>query len=167
LSPSLAQATAELMASAQAKKTASSGGSSSLGEPQPMNILQVEDLLAVPGFTPEMLDKLKDFVVVLPRKTGINVNTAPAEVLAAVIDTLTVSDAAALVVAREKAYFTSVSDFTRRLEKPISSGSGQIAVVTNYFLIYGNVRLNRAAMNMQALIERNGTTTIVRWIRES
>ena len=41
-------------------------------------------------------------------------------------------------------------------------------VKTGYFLVNGNVRLNRAGMQMQALIERNGTIAPkVIWIRES
>jgi general secretion pathway protein K len=168
--PALAQATADLMASAQSKAATSSGGSntSSQSGPQPMNILQMDDLLAVPGFTPEALAKLKDFIVVLPRPTAINVNTAPAEVLSARVDTLSLPEAAALVAGRENAYFKDISDFRDRSQKPEAV---QIAVITNYFLVNGNVRLNRAAMDMQALIERTGSganvSTKVIWIRES
>ena len=43
--------------------------------------LEVEDLLAVKGFTPEIVNKLRPFVTVLPDPTPVNVNTAPPEVL--------------------------------------------------------------------------------------
>jgi len=121
-------------------------------------------LLAVPGFTPVMLAKLQDFVVVLPRATPINVNTAPAEVLSARIDTLPLSQATALVAMRDKAYFKDTADFAQRAGV---SGAGQISVMTNYFLVNGNVRLNRAGMRMQSLIERNGLSTKIIWIREN
>lgn len=172
LNPSLALATAELMASAQKPGSTSTGGSpvptSTSTGPQPLNILYVDDLLAVPGFTPEALDKLRDFVIVLPKSTPINVNTAPAEVLAAKIETLQLPDATALVTARERAWFVDTTDFIQRLPgKTLPSGAGQISVTTGYFLINGNVRLNRAALDMEALIERNGPNTKVVWIREN
>ncbi|RJG04908.1 general secretion pathway protein GspK [Noviherbaspirillum cavernae] len=167
--PALAQATANLMASAQARtatgdSTATAPSAVGQSSPQPLNILQVDDLLAVPGFTPEALARIRDFIVVLPKATPVNVNTAPAEVLAARIDTLSLSEATALVAARNKAWFTDPSDFAQRSGK---SGAGQIAVTTGYFLVNGNVRLNRAAMDMQSLIERSGTSTKVIWIREN
>lgn len=170
LNPSLALATAELMASAQKPGSASTAGgvvSTSTGA-QPLNILHVDDLLAVPGFTPEALDELRDFIIVLPRATPVNVNTAPAEVLSAKVETLQLSDATALVAGREKAWFMDTTDFIQRLPgKTLPTGAGQISVTTGYFLINGNVRLNRAALDMQALIERNGPSTKVVWIREN
>jgi general secretion pathway protein K len=51
-----------------------------------LRFTQVDDLLSVPGYTPEMVNKLRSYVIALPRKSGIttiNLNTAPAEVLAA------------------------------------------------------------------------------------
>jgi general secretion pathway protein K len=193
LNPALAQATADTMAAAQNKPAAPSGPRSSAtggttsatsatsatsttsttsttapGSKQALDIAYVDDLLAVPGFTPEMLAKVKDFLVVLPIATAVNVNTAPAEVLAARIDTLSLSEAAVLVATREKAWFRDVSDMTQRLGRSIPQT--QIAFKTNYFLVNGNVRLNRAALEMQALIKRsdpggNPTTEVV-WIRE-
>jgi general secretion pathway protein K len=173
LNPSLAQATATTMAAGQksttttgtTSTTTTSTGTSSMGQSsQPLGITQVDDLLAVPGFTPAMLDRLRDFVIVLPRTTPVNVNTAPAEVLSARVGTLSLAEATALVAARDKAYFKDTADFAQR--SGVTNASG-IDVATSYFLINGNVRLNRAAMKMQSLIERNGTNTKVIWIREN
>ena len=166
--PALAQAAANLMASAQ-RKPPEGGRDPDSSSSQPMRIMHTEDLLAVPGFTPAILDSIRDFIVVLPSPTKINVNTAPGEVLAARIDTLSVSDAAALVTARERAWFRNEAEFTQRLQtqgKQLGTGSGQIAVNTNYFLVNGNVRLNRAGMRMQALIDRTDRNPKVVWIRE-
>jgi general secretion pathway protein K len=141
------------------------------GQKQALDIAYVDDLLAVPGFTPEMLAKLKDFLVVLPTQgmlTTVNVNTAPAEVLAARIDTLSLSEAAVLVSTREKNWFRDVNEVSQRLGRSIPQAP--IGFKTNYFLVNGNVRLNRAALEMQALIRRSDSgpnpTTDVIWIRE-
>jgi general secretion pathway protein K len=168
LSPALAQATADLMAAAP-KKPGDAANSTS----QPMNIRQVDDLLAVPGFSAEIFNKVKDFVVVLPGFTPINVNTAPAEVLAARIDTLSLSDANALVASRKKAYFRTAAEFLDRLTgRQPSEGTSQISVSTGFFIVNGNVRLNRAALQVQSLIQRDGVrpgpiTTKLLWIREN
>ncbi|MGE5651085.1 MAG: type II secretion system minor pseudopilin GspK [Bacillota bacterium] len=181
--PSLAQAAADMMATAQAaaapvaatgtKPATPAAPVSSSSSKKPLDILQVDDLLAVPDFTPEALAAIKDFIVVLPQSTKINVNTAPAEVLAARIGTLSLSEATALVAARESAWFKDVPDFEQRLQgKTIDAADKQqLTVSTNYFLVNGNVRLNRAGMQMQSLIERSGSgalpTTQIIWIRES
>jgi general secretion pathway protein K len=127
LNPSLALATATLKSTAQ--KSLMSGGDS-----QPMDIQQVDDLLAVPGFSEEMLNKIKDFVVVLPEVTPINVNTAPAEVLAAKIDSLSLSDAQGLVASRQRAFFLSTADFVNRIPgKKADINANNIDIKTNYF----------------------------------
>jgi general secretion pathway protein K len=157
----LAQAAAELVAGGQRRVGLAAAGSTRMG------VEHVDDLLAAPGFTPEALERLREFVVVLPGMRRINVNTAAPEVLAARIDTLSMSDAAALVAARERAWFTNESDFVTRMQgKALSSGTGQVSVSTGYFLVNGHVRMSRAEMDMQALIERSGTVTRLLWIRE-
>jgi len=163
LNPGLAQATADAMAAAWPGKSGASTDSAG----QPMPFTQVDDLLAVPGFNPQALAKLKEFVILLPRVTPVNVNTAPPEVLAARIDTLSVSDANVLVGMRKSASFRDVADFLQRAPgKPSNVSGNEIAVASSYFLVNGNVRMNRASLAVQTLIERNGVNTRLIWVRE-
>jgi general secretion pathway protein K len=167
LDPSLAQATADAMAAAQRIASSNAQNSANQTGPLPMNLTQVDDLLAVPGFTPEILDNLKDFVIFLPSATPINVNTAPAEVLAARIGSLSLSDAAELVANRKTASFRDVADFSNRFQgKPLAVPSKQLSVTTNYFLVNGKVRMSRAGLDVQALLSRSGAGTSLIWIRE-
>lgn len=175
LNPALAQATADVMAAAQRKPEVAAANSGSQSGPQPMNLTQLDDLLAVPGFSPEMLDKLKDFVIFLPLATPVNVNTAPVEVLAARIKSLSLSDATALLASRNTASFRDLADFAHRLPgrfdglrtgKSFSASASEASVTTHYFLVNGKVRMNRAGLEVQALIERNGANTKLIWIRE-
>lgn len=167
LNPALAQATADEMVAAQKSSAASTASGNSQSGPQLMNLTQVDDLLAVPGFTPEILDQLKDFVIFLPQATPVNINTAPAEVLAGRIDGLTLADATAMVTLRNTTSFRDLADFSQRLPgKSLSASASQASVMTNYFLIKGKVHMNRAGLEVQALIARNGTTTKLIWIRE-
>jgi len=164
IDPALAQATANVMAAAQQKPAANDANAVSQSGPLPMNLTQADDLLAVPGFTPEMLAKIKDFVIFLPRATPVNVNTAPAEVLSA-ISTLSISDATALVASRNTATFRNPSDFMMLLHGNHLIVAG-VSVSTNYFLVNGKVSMSRAESEIQSLIERNGANTKLIWIRE-
>ena len=167
LDPALAQATADMMAAAQKKPATATDDPGNRSGPLPMNLVQVDDLLAVPGFTPQAFGKVKNFVIFLPRATPVNVNTAPAEVLAARIDGLELADATTLVASRDTASFRHIADFTERLaDKSLSVSNLEASIMTNYFLVNGKVRMSRAELEVQALIERNGANTKLVWIRE-
>lgn len=158
----LAQATAELMAAAQKTPVIVANQTA----PQPINLNQIEDLLAVQGFTPAILESLKPFVIFLPQITPVNVNTAPVEVIAAKFN-LPPSDATALITSRNTATFKDTADFATRLPgKNLGKLDSPSSVTSNYFLVNGKVRISRAGLNMQALIERNAGQTKLIWIRE-
>jgi general secretion pathway protein K len=160
LNPNLARTTAQMMAETQIKP-ADSGQNS---ETRLLGLAYVDDLLAVPGFSPPALEKLREFVILLPRgDVAVNANTAPAEVLAAKFDGMSVSEANALVAQRQAASFKAGDP---RLAGKDVLGR-QLDVKTSYFLVNGTVKMSRAGLTVQALIERNGTQTKVIWVRES
>ena len=178
IEPGLAQKTADLMratAPVAAPPPAAPGAATATApmQAQPtatsqqMPVTQVDDLLAVEGFTPEQVERLRQFVVVLPRATPVNVNTASAEVLSAKIPNLTTGEAAALVMARQTASFRTMADFNQRLSgSGTSAPANSLSVSTNFFLVNGRVSMSRAGLDVQALIERNGARTNVIWVRE-
>ena len=137
----------------------------------PMKFLAVDDLLTVPGFTPTMVERLRPFVIVLPDVTPVNVNTAPAEVLASLIPNMTVSEANSLVVRRQRAAWRGESYFAAEIGegRPLTPGSW--GVKSDWFLVNSRIRLDRAALDAEALIHRfptliaGGGTQVV-WIRQ-
>jgi general secretion pathway protein K len=140
--------------------------------PPMLAMTQVEDLLAVPGFTPEAVEKLRNLVIFLPQAgTQVNINTAPPEVLAAVIENISASDAAVIVATRTNASFRNTGDLALRLPGIPAVGSSKLGVTSEYFLVNGRVRLSRAALQIQALIKRSGRgpspKTQVIWTREN
>lgn len=172
LDPGLAQATAAVLVAGQSQAVAAAGatapvsGSAGAAAAQTIGISQVDDLLAVPGFSPAAYAKIKDFVTVLPMATPVNINTTSAEVLAAIIDTLSPSAAADLIASRDRAYFRDSADLGQRLPGTAIDNS-RIAFATSFFLVTGKVRIGRAALEMLALIQRNGPNTNIVWIREN
>lgn len=69
----------------------------------------VEELLLVEGFTPEMLETLRPHVTVWGQEK-VNINTATAQVLAALVEETTAADAEAIVDARNGIPFENLED---------------------------------------------------------
>ncbi|ATG18621.1 Type II secretion system protein K [Ralstonia mannitolilytica] len=150
----------------------SGGGSEASNGPRPLD--SVDSLLTIPGYTADIVRKLRPYVIVLPTRTPINANTASAEVLAAVIPNLGLDRARALVQARDRAYFRNIGDVTNQL-RGIAPGADTTAaanlldVQTHYFLVYGMARHERAQIGEVALVSRgdpvNNTATRIVWVR--
>ncbi len=162
LDPRLASAAAGAMAAAKAGSTDAPNAG-----PAQIDFAYVDDLLAVPGFTPETLRILKDYAVVLPEATPVNVNTAPPEVIAAQLESLSLTGAAAIVASRKQAYFRDVNDFLRRFPgRQASASPNAISVSTDYFIVNGNVRINQASLQIASLVRRSRGDAKVIWVRD-
>ncbi|PRC92862.1 type II secretion system minor pseudopilin GspK [Solimicrobium silvestre] len=174
MDPGLATATANMVASTQAKATQfNSDGSvgAAAVSAKILALTQVDDLLAIPGFTPATVAKLRELVVFLPVATPININTASAQVISARIAGISLSDAQQIVTARNQAYYKDLTDLAARWTNskvPIPA-AGVVNTQTNYFIVHGHVQLDRSALDVDALIERtpiSGATRVV-WVREN
>lgn len=135
---------------------------------QPIGLVRVEDLLAVSGFTPQAIEQLRDYVIILPVATALNVNTAPAELLSALVPGLSLSDAAAMVNTRKRNWYLDVAGFTSQPQMKGKTAAVTPVVRSDYFLAYSRVKLDRATLDTQALLKRPGRipATTVEWIRE-
>ncbi|MYN10265.1 type II secretion system minor pseudopilin GspK [Pseudoduganella aquatica] len=172
LNPGLAQAVADEVALSQpaAPNPSPSGGApqSSVSSREPLELIRVEDLLAVAGFTPQAVEKLREFVIVLPGRSKVNVNTAPPEVLASLVENYSVSEAATLVQFRLRTPFIGVSAFTGALAqngRSLPAGL-EVDIKSDYFLVLTHVKLDRAALDAQSLIFRAPKAPTLQWMRE-
>nr|WP_315486069.1 type II secretion system minor pseudopilin GspK [uncultured Undibacterium sp.] len=151
------------------------GGDSTFGlsaglnsEVQFLKFSQIDDLLSVPGFTPQMIGQLKNFVTVLPVETKINVNTTSAEVLSARLENVSMSDAALMIATRDRTYFLDFERFKLNFPDKVEANADQVLDFrTKYFVINGRVKLNRSLLEVNALFEREGQRVQVLWIKES
>ena len=175
LDPALALKTAKAVAAGSEPLPRMEGDTSPVvaRTSSPLGLTQLDDLLSIPGYTPAIVDKLREFAIVLPADAQrVNVNTAPAEVIAALVEGYSVSQANALVTRRKQAYFRQKSDFTGQL---FTGGEGPADAVydvkSQYFLVLSRVRLDRAALDAEALVSRRlddqtfKTTTV--WVRQN
>ena len=127
----------------------------------------VQDLFIITGFTAEIVKTLEDYVVFLPRATAINANTAPQVVLTAALASLSLADTQALIVKRAQSPFHNINELIAQLSGSQTTINPQaITLSTNYFLVNGKISLRQNALQIQALVERNGFNTEVLWIRE-
>jgi general secretion pathway protein K len=117
-------------------------------------LVDVAELALVRGFDANVRARLRPYVSALPRFTTVNVNTAPAEVLAAVIDGLSLGEAQLMVTQRERAYFRSTDDFLKRLPLKTENASSDLSVNTNYFLATMRVTIGGAQARGKALLAR-------------
>lgn len=140
------------------------------GSVEPMGFVRLEDLLAISGFTPPAIERLREFVIVLPQPTKVNVNTAPPELIAALVPGMSLGDAAAMVNTRKGAYYRQMSDFTQQPQMGAAQRQTAVPVDvrSDYFLAFSQVKLDRAALDTVSLLSRapTGITTVV-WIREN
>lgn len=138
--------------------------------PAPLMMTGVDSLLDVDGVTPEMVARLRPFVTVLPTTTPVNMNTAPAEVIAALVPGMSVSSAQALVSRRETVFFRNVGDVQLALRGAgappnVAIDSSLVDVNSSYFIVHGRIQHDRAEVDRTSLVYRDPTTHSTRVVR--
>jgi len=133
---------------------------------RPLPPLDIDWLLDVPGFTSAMVERLRPFVTVLPVPTLVNVNTAPPEVLAAMIPGLNIGQAQTLVSGRDRAWFVNIGDLSNRIGGGSNDApqpdSSELDIHSNFFVLHGEVRYERAELRRDTLIFRDNVTHATR-----
>lgn len=168
LDPLLAQRAARMLALTQPPPPVPKGEEGQTPQrkqPTQYNLNTLDDLRTVEGFTPAVIDKLRDYVVVLPEPTPVNVNTAEPAVLAAV-SLASLSEGNTLAAQRKTAYWRTKAEFPHNADKVKES---TFDVKSEYFLVRTRVKLDRATLETESLISRKldgyKTTTVV-WTRQ-
>src|SRR5450755_63044 len=117
--------------------------------------------LAWLGIDPEALRALEPYVVLLPEKTFVNVNTAPREVLVAAIAGLDLATAERIVQTRQRVPIKSAADL-QALAPSLPPGSfDRTAVGSNFFQVRGRLRLGDVVLEQRSLVQRRGLDVVV------
>ncbi|MHB8255067.1 MAG: type II secretion system minor pseudopilin GspK [Acidiferrobacter sp.] len=124
----------------------------------------VSELRLVSGFNAKMVRDLRPYLTALPQVTAINVNTAPALVLASLCPGLTIKQAQVLGAQALQTPFTSPAAFQTALPHGVSPDY-QTSVQTNYFLAHVTARFGGLVARRRALLYRpaRGQTTVILW----
>lgn len=115
----------------------------------------LSNLSRVKGYSPRLIARLAPFATVLPELQPVNLNTAPAEVLAAIQPGLGLASATALLRTRQGVYFRDIADFQNRLpEKNLPPLLVSAGVSSRYFLIHMQVQTGNSRSRVRALTYR-------------
>lgn len=118
-------------------------------------LTDLAELARVQGFEPEVRERLRPFVTALPRRTAVNVNTASAEVMAALVPGLGLDGARSLVAVRERSIFLDRSGFLSRLPEGVRIAPERVSVNSEFFLVTLSVELEGAQARGTALLVRD------------
>lgn len=117
------------------------------------------ELRMVKGVDNVIYKKLIPFVTALPDNTKINVNTAPAEIIAAMSPNINIADAENIIQDRP---FTDKNVFIALLKLPQQQQSiaDLIDLKTNYFMLHSNIELGKKQLKHYSILERIKTGEI-------
>ncbi|MDR6599055.1 general secretion pathway protein K [Achromobacter deleyi] len=160
LPDSLAGHIIDLIAAAQPPALAADSPSSSNGQrvaapdaraPLPRG---VDEIAAQLGLEPPARNAMRLTMTVLPVATSVNVNTAPAEVIAALVPGLSLSQARAITGERDRGnWFNNTGDFANRLTGTgVDTPAPTVTTASGWFMASGTVVYERARVSMQALV---------------
>lgn len=119
--------------------------------------------LAWLGVDAESIRRLEPFVTLLPVPTPVNLNTAPREVIAALIEGLDLASAERLVQARRNTPFKNLDAVKALLPQNTALSGERVSVASGYFLVGGRLRLDERVMSQQSLVRRRGLDVEVVW----
>lgn len=118
-------------------------------------VVRVAELAAVRGVPLPALAAVSPFLTALPAGTPLNVNTAPPEVLAAIVTDARGNAVAAMVADRAQRPYTSVADFRARLPQGATLPSElSLAVRSDYFYVSIEARQGTTIARARALLRR-------------
>src|SRR5260364_369877 len=106
-----------------------------------------------------------------PQRSAVNVNTARAEVFAALFEGLGLANAQTLAEQREQIFFVHTADFVNRARAisgaplPLNANAQQFDVKTRFLIIHGRIRHGRVQLARDAWVYRDRAARKARIVR--
>jgi general secretion pathway protein K len=125
---------------------------------------RVEQLVWL-GLSQASLDQLKPFITILPTRTTVNVNTAPAEVLYASVPSLELDGARLIETKRAQQHFRNLGEASLIVPAVAAElNAGQHNIGSSYFEVRGRLRLAQTIVQERSLVSRlNGIEVKTLW----
>lgn len=124
------------------------------------------ELRLVKGFDQKTYEKIIPFVTALPGHTTININTAPAEVIATMAPNGSLETATSIVEERTEKPFETISEFSQNpLVQSLGIDDTDIGITSQYFMLHSDVHVGQGRAKLDSLIFResvNKQTVIYR-----
>jgi len=125
-----------------------------------IRLIQFGDLRDIPGFDDAVMQALQPHVTVLPdESTTVNLNTASAEVIAAMIPDAQLAAVKTFVVQRERLPLTTLSGANSRmgLDTTMQLSSRLLSVNSRFFWVNGLIRYDRVESQTETLLRRESS----------
>ena len=133
------------------------------GSQAPLVAQRVEQLVWM-GLSPQAVVAITPFVAILPKRTLINLNTAPTEVIYASIDTMDLAGARQFVTARAVSQLRTVGDARKLLgARGEEVTDGRFGVNSGFFEVRGRLRLDQTMVLERSLVQRDGLDVKTLW----
>jgi len=127
-------------------------------------LTDIDELGLIRGYSEDVINRLRSVAVALPEATPINVNTAPPEVLSAVIRKLSIDEARILAARRQANPFADLSGFLAQLPVGVAlPAAGRFSATSRYFLVGGRAKYGMAVTRMQVLLDRRTVWPEIVW----
>jgi general secretion pathway protein K len=130
-------------------------------DPEAPLLPQTTDQLRFLGVDAAAVRGLAPYVVLLPRPTKVNVNTASREVLVAAIKDLDLASAERLIQVRQRTAFSAVKEFEREIPALAPLDDSKVGVRSDFFEVRGRLRLGDRVLEQRSLVERRGLVVVV------
>jgi general secretion pathway protein K len=116
------------------------------------------------GLSPGTLAALRAHITVLPEATPVNLNTASAEVLSAIVPGLSLVSARQAIEQRQRAHWESLNAAQQALG-PAGRllDEKQHSVQSRYFEVLGRMRIDNVVQQETALVRREGNQVRMLW----
>ncbi len=122
--------------------------------------------LAWLGLEPATVARLATRLQILPMATSVNLNTAPREVIAAVVEGMDLASADRLIQTRQRSPFQTVIEARGHLPSGQTLDERRVGVTSKYFEVGGRFRLDQRALEETSIIERRSSDDMVTIRRE-
>ena len=122
-------------------------------------LVRTAEIASMRGARPETWAALDASVAALPAGTLVNINTASADVLAAVLPDLAGEKLAAFIAERARKPFTTMAELRERMPRDTSVPEGSsFAFGSSYFLVTVRSHQGDSLAQARALLKRDGRT---------
>ncbi|CAM5201508.1 Type II secretion system protein K OS=Castellaniella defragrans OX=75697 GN=HNR28_001602 PE=3 SV=1 [Castellaniella defragrans] len=134
--------------------------------PVAMDLRSLDDLQGIEGLGLSGVEVLRPYAVYLPETVPLNANTAPAEVLGAVIEGLGLAGARDLAAQRDRGlWFVNRGDLVNRLPELPAGQARRLDVRSDWFSVAGEVSVDDTIVGLRALLQRDRQgRASVRWV---
>jgi general secretion pathway protein K len=155
----------QLQASLQANKVDQASTNRATPNPGPAALMpQQAAQLVWLGLSPGTVAALQAHITVLPEATPVNLNTASAEVLSAVLPGMDLASARQAVTQRQRGHWASLNAAREALgPNGRLLDDKQHSVQSRYFEVQGRMRIDNVVQQETALVRRDGGQVRMLW----